>query len=56
MFPIGKDGIHGPDIGQLRKVANVNGGDDAHFKEPAFVKVAKEMHEAKLLAEDGFKD
>ncbi|MFF1252731.1 hypothetical protein ACFVYC_09595 [Pseudarthrobacter sp. NPDC058329] len=57
MFLIGKDGINGPDIDQLRKetAANVNGADDdSHFKDPAFVKAAKEMHEAKLLAEAGF--
>ncbi|QTG81721.1 hypothetical protein [Arthrobacter crystallopoietes] len=57
MFLIGKDGIHGPDIDQLRKetTANVNGADDSHFTDPAFVKAAKEMHETKLLAEGGFK-
>ena len=57
MFLISKDGINGPDIDQLRKetMANVNGSQDSHFKDPAFVKAAKEMHEAKLLAEGGFK-
>ena len=57
MFLISKDGIHGPDIDQLRKetTANVNGTSDSHFKDPEFVKAAKEMHEAKLLAEGGFK-
>jgi hypothetical protein len=57
MFLIGKDGINGPDIDQLRKetTANVNGAGDSHFKDPAFVKAAKDMHEAKLLAEGGFK-
>jgi hypothetical protein len=57
MFLIRKDGINGPDIDQLRKetAAKVNGAGDAHFKDPAFVKAAKEMHEAKLLAEGGFK-
>lgn len=56
LFLIGRDGINGPDIEQLRKetAANVNGADDSHFKDPAFVKAAKEMHEAKLLAEAGF--
>jgi hypothetical protein len=56
MFLIGKDGINGPDIDQLRKetTANVNGANDSHFKDPAFVKAAKEMHDAKLLAEGGF--
>lgn len=57
MFLIGKDGINGPDIDQLRKetTANVNGAGDSHFQDPAFVKAAKDMHEAKLLAEGGFK-
>jgi hypothetical protein len=34
MFLIGKDGINGPDIDQLRKetTANINGADDSHFK------------------------
>ncbi|MCU1518835.1 MAG: hypothetical protein JWQ75_3556 [Pseudarthrobacter sp.] len=56
MFLIGKDGINGPDLDQLRKetTANVNGAGDSHFEDPAFVKAAKEMHEAKLLAEGGF--
>ena len=57
MFLVGKDGINGPDIGQLRKetTANVNGADEEHFKDPAFVDAAKNLHEAKLLAEGGFK-
>ncbi|MET3176023.1 UNVERIFIED_ORG: broad specificity phosphatase PhoE [Arthrobacter sp. UYCu721] len=57
MFLIGKDGINGPDIDQLRKetTANFNGAGDSHFEDPEFVKAAKEMHEAKLLAEGGFK-
>lgn len=57
MFLIGKDGINGPDIDQLRKetTAIVNGAADSHFEDPGFVKAAKEMHEAKLLAEGGFK-
>ena len=56
LFLIGRDGIHGPDIDQLRKetTANVNGAGDSHFEDPAFVKAAKDMHEAKLLAEGGF--
>ncbi|MET4097069.1 hypothetical protein [Arthrobacter sp. UYCu712] len=56
LFLIGKDGINGPDIDQLRKetIANVNGAGDSHFEDPAFVQAAKEMHEAKLLAEGGF--
>ncbi|RNL54894.1 hypothetical protein [Arthrobacter oryzae] len=57
LFLIGKDGINGPDIDQLRKetIANVNGAGDSHFGDPEFVKAAKELHEAKLLAEGGFK-
>jgi hypothetical protein len=56
MFLIGKDGINGPDLDQLRKetTANVNGAGDSHFEDPAFVQAAKDMHEAKLLAEGGF--
>ncbi|GAA2130931.1 hypothetical protein GCM10009825_12240 [Arthrobacter humicola] len=57
LFLIDKDGITGPDIDQLRKetTANINGAGDAHFQDPAFVKAAIEMHEAKLLAEAGVK-
>ncbi|MFF2842511.1 hypothetical protein [Paenarthrobacter sp. NPDC057981] len=57
MFLIGKDGINGPDIDQLRKetTAHVNGAGEEHFKDPAFVDAAKNLHEAKLLAEGGFK-
>jgi hypothetical protein len=57
LFLIGKDGINGPDIDQLRKetTAIVEGAGDSHFEDTAFVKAAKEMHEAKLLAEGGFK-
>jgi len=57
MFLIGKDGINGPTLDQLRKetTANVNGAGDSHFEDPGFVKAAKEMHEARLLAEGGFK-
>ncbi|KRE76632.1 hypothetical protein [Arthrobacter sp. Soil761] len=56
LFLIGKDGINGPDIEQLRKetTANINGASESHFNDPRFVKAAKEMHEAKLLAEGGF--
>ena len=56
LFLIGKDGINGPDIDQLRKetTANVNGAGDSHFEDPAFVQAAKDMHEAKLLADGGF--
>ena len=56
MFLIGKDGINGPDLEQLRKetTANVNGAGESHFNDPQFVKAAKEMHEARLLAEGGF--
>ncbi|EMY32458.1 hypothetical protein D477_020063 [Arthrobacter crystallopoietes BAB-32] len=56
MFLIGKDGINGPDIDQLRKATmdNINGAVDSQFKDPEFVNAAKEMHEARLLAEGGF--
>lgn len=56
MFLIGKDGINGPDLDQLRKetTANVNGAGEEHFKDPAFVDAAKNLHEVKLLAEGGF--
>ncbi len=56
LFLIGKDGINGPTIDQLRDetTAIVNGAGDDHFKDSAFVKAAREMHEAKLLAEGGF--
>ncbi|GAA4655837.1 hypothetical protein GCM10023346_49190 [Arthrobacter gyeryongensis] len=56
LFLIGKDGISGPDIDQLRKetTSNINGAGDSHFEDPAFVQAAKDMHEAKLLAEGGF--
>ncbi|MCU1518651.1 MAG: hypothetical protein JWQ75_3372, partial [Pseudarthrobacter sp.] len=57
MFLIGKDGVNGPDIDQLRKetTTNINGAGDSHVQDPVFVKAAKDMHEAKLLAEGGFK-
>ncbi|WP_432246227.1 hypothetical protein ACRB8A_20145 (plasmid) [Arthrobacter sp. G.S.26] len=56
MYLIGKDGINGPDIDQLRAetTANINGAGEKHFADPGFVQAAKEMHEAKLLAEGGF--
>ncbi|MFJ4210673.1 hypothetical protein ACIPY2_19635 [Paenarthrobacter sp. NPDC089675] len=56
MFLIGKDGINGPNLDQLRKetTANVNGAGQDHFKDPAFVDAAKNLHEARLLAEGGF--
>jgi len=56
LYLIGKDGINGPTIDQLRDetTATVNGAGEDHFKDPAFVKAAQEMHEAKLLAEAGF--
>jgi hypothetical protein len=56
LYLIGKDGINGPTIDQLRDetTAVVNGAGDGHFKDPGFVKAAQEMHEAKLLAEGGF--
>lgn len=56
MFLIGKDGVNGPDIDQLREEikANVNGAGDEHFQDAAFVKAAQDLHEARLLAEGGF--
>lgn len=56
LFLIGKDGVNGPDIDQLRQetTASVNGAGKEHFKDPAFVAAAKNLHEAKLLAEGGF--
>jgi len=56
LFLIGKDGLNGPDIEQLCKetTANINGAGESHFNDPEFVKAAKELHEAKLLAEGGF--
>lgn len=56
LFLIGKDGINGPDIAQLRQetAANINGAGESHFNDPQFVRAAKELHEAKLLAEGGF--
>ncbi|MEV7663532.1 hypothetical protein [Paenarthrobacter sp. NPDC089316] len=56
LFLIGKDGINGPGIDQLRQetIANVNGAGEEHFKDPSFVAAAKNLHEAKLLAEGGF--
>ena len=56
LFLIGKDGINGPDHRPAAEetTANVNGAGDCHFNDPAFVKAAKDMHEAKLLAEGGF--
>jgi hypothetical protein len=56
LFLIGKDGINGPDIDQLREetTANIHGAGDAHFEDPGFVKAAKDLHEAKLLAQGGF--
>jgi hypothetical protein len=57
LFLISKDGINGPNIDQLRKetTANINGAGDAHFEDPEFVKAAKNMHEARLLAAAGIK-
>ncbi|MDN3935628.1 hypothetical protein QWJ39_04795 [Arthrobacter sp. YD4] len=56
LFLIGRDGVHGPDIDQLRKetAENVNGAGNLHFEDPGFVQAAKEMHETRLLAEAGF--
>ncbi|MET4095767.1 hypothetical protein [Arthrobacter sp. UYCu712] len=56
LFLIGKDGVNGPDIDQLRKetAESVNGAGKQHFEDLGFVRAAKEMHETKLLAEAGF--
>jgi hypothetical protein len=57
LYLIGKDGVNGPTIEQLREetTANFNGASEDHFKDATFVDAAKEWHEAKLLAESGFK-
>jgi len=56
LYLVGKDGINGPDIDQLRTeiAENVNGAGNEHFEDPGFVQAAKEMHETNLLAEAGF--
>lgn len=57
LYLIGKDGVNGPTIDQLRNETTANftvAGED-HFKDAAFVDAANEWHEAKLLAEGGFK-
>ncbi|MET3810816.1 hypothetical protein [Arthrobacter sp. UYEF3] len=56
LYLIGKDGLSGPTIDQLRDetTANFNGAEADHFKDASFVEAAKEWHEAKLLAEGGF--
>jgi hypothetical protein len=56
LYLIGKDGINGPTIDQLRHetTATVNGASESHFNDPEFVKAAQELHETKLLAEAGF--
>ncbi|MDI3243384.1 hypothetical protein QK292_17725 [Arthrobacter sp. AL08] len=45
LFLIGRNGINGPDIDQLRKETTVivNGAGTSHFEDPSFVKVAKEI-------------
>ena len=57
LYLIGKDGINGPTIEKLREetTANFNGAGEDHFNDASFVDAAKEWHEAKLLAEGGFK-
>ena len=56
LYLIGKDGINGPTIDQLREetTANFNGVREDHFHNAKFVDAAKEWHEVKLLAEGGF--
>lgn len=57
MLLIAKDTTNGPDAEQLRNetMAYVNDAHDSHFDDPEFVKAAKDMYEAKILAEGGFK-
>ncbi|MET4096956.1 hypothetical protein [Arthrobacter sp. UYCu712] len=57
LYLIGKDGINGPTIDQLREetTANFNGAGEDHFNDARFVDAAKEWYEAKHLAEGGFK-
>ena len=57
LFLIGKDGINGPDIDQLRKetTANFNGAGDAPLQGSRVRESRQGMHEAKLLAEGGFR-
>lgn len=56
LYLIGKDGINGPTIDQLREetTANFNGVREEHFKDTSFVDAARDWHEAKLLAGGGF--
>jgi hypothetical protein len=56
LYLIGKDGINGPTIGQLREetTANFTGAGEDHFNDARFVDAAKDWHEARLLAEGGF--
>ena len=57
LYLIGKDGINGPTIEQLREetTANFNGAGVDHFNNTRFVDAAKDWHEVKLLGEGGFK-
>lgn len=57
LYLMGKDGVNGPTIDQLRDetTASFNGAGEEHFKDAVFVAAAKDWHEAKLLAEGGFK-
>jgi hypothetical protein len=57
LYLIGKDGINGPTIDQLREetAAIFNGAGADHFKDAGFVDAARDWHETKLLAEGGFK-
>lgn len=56
LYLIGKDGINGPTIDQLREetTANFTGVREDHFHNAKFVDAAKEWHEVKLLAGGGF--
>lgn len=57
LYLIGKDGLNGPTIDQLREetTANFTGAGEDHFNDARFVDAAKDWYEAKLLAEGGFK-
>lgn len=58
MFLIGRDGINGPTIDQLRTETeqHFTGSRSGLFTDTEFVETARHWHEAKLLAEGGFND
>lgn len=53
---INEDGLQGPTIEQLREEigGNYAGADDSLFQDAALLEVAKDWHEARVLAEGGF--